>query len=68
VIDGLRSHGAADVPIIAGGIISAETAKELLGLGVAAVFTPKDYTISSIVRDIVGVIRRANRLPALGRT
>jgi ethylmalonyl-CoA mutase len=67
VIDGLRSHGAADVPIIAGGIISAETAKELLGLGVAAVFTPKDYTISSIVRDIVGVIRRANRLPALGK-
>jgi (2R)-ethylmalonyl-CoA mutase len=68
VIGGLRSHGVADVPVIAGGIISAEGAKELLGLGVCAVFTPKDYTISSIVRDIVGVIRRANRLPALGRT
>jgi (2R)-ethylmalonyl-CoA mutase len=68
VIGGLRSHGVADVPVIAGGIISAEGAKELLGLGVSAVFTPKDYTISSIVRDIVGVIRRANRLPALGRT
>jgi ethylmalonyl-CoA mutase len=66
VIDGLRSHGITDVPVVAGGIISAEGAKELLRLGVTAVFTPKDYTISSIVRDIVGVIRRANRLPALG--
>jgi ethylmalonyl-CoA mutase len=68
VIGGLRDHGAADVPVVAGGIIPAGTAEELLGLGVAAVFTPKDYTITSIVHDIVGVIRQAHRLPGLAGT
>jgi (2R)-ethylmalonyl-CoA mutase len=62
VIDGLREAGAADVPVIVGGIIPPEDARMLTQRGVARVYTPKDYQINDMVNDIVTVIREANGL------
>jgi (2R)-ethylmalonyl-CoA mutase len=64
VLDGLREAGAGDVPVVVGGIIPDADAARLLELGVARVFTPKDYELTDIMREIVGVVRAANGLAA----
>jgi (2R)-ethylmalonyl-CoA mutase len=62
VLDGLREAGAGDVPVVVGGIIPEADAARLLELGVAKVFTPKDYELTDIMREIVGVVRGAHGL------
>ncbi len=57
IIDGLRSAGMADVPVVLGGIIPDDDAQALIELGVAAVFTPKDFDLTEIMAEIVGIIR-----------
>jgi len=64
VLDGLRAAGLPDVPVVVGGIIPESDARQLLDLGVAAVYTPKDFGLTEIMGGIVEVIRRANGLPA----
>ncbi|GAB7004031.1 protein meaA [Nocardioides sp. AN3] len=62
VLDGLRAAGLDDVPVIVGGIIPDSDARRLLELGVAAVYTPKDFGLTEIMGGFVDVIRRANGL------
>lgn len=62
VLDGLKAAGMADVPVIVGGIIPESDGKALVELGVAAVYTPKDFGLTEIMGGIVEVIRRANGL------
>ena len=64
VLDALVEAGAGDVPVIVGGIIPEVDAVFLKSKGVAAVYTPKDFDITGMMRDVVDVIRRANGLPA----
>jgi (2R)-ethylmalonyl-CoA mutase len=68
ILTGLREAGAVDVPVVVGGIIPDADAARLRELGVARVFTPKDYELTDIMREIVDVVRGANGLPALGVT
>ncbi|MGW0709528.1 protein meaA [Streptomyces sp. NPDC002643] len=65
VLDRLREAGAADIPVIAGGIIPNADAEQLRAAGVAAVFTPKDFDITGIIGRIVDEIRKANKLNPL---
>ncbi len=62
VLDGLRAAGLDDVPVIVGGIIPDSDGKRLMELGVAAVYTPKDFGLTEIMGGIVGVIRAAHDL------
>lgn len=62
VLDGLKAAGMADVPVIVGGIIPESDGKALVELGVAAVYTPKDFGLTEIMGGIVEVIRKANGL------
>jgi (2R)-ethylmalonyl-CoA mutase len=62
VLDGLREQGLADVPVVVGGIVPSADAARLEELGVAAVFTPKDFSLTEIMAGILGQIRRANGL------
>jgi (2R)-ethylmalonyl-CoA mutase len=62
VVRGLQEAGAADIPVIVGGIIPPDDEKFLLANGVAAVFTPKNYELTVIMGDIVDVVRRNNGL------
>jgi (2R)-ethylmalonyl-CoA mutase len=64
VLDGLRAAGAGDVPVVVGGIIPDTDARTLRGLGVAAVFTPKDFSLTQMMREIVDIIRAAHTVPA----
>ncbi len=61
----LDEAGAGDIPVVVGGIVPDADARWLREHGVAAVFTPKDFEITGILGQIVGVIRAANGLPAL---
>ena len=56
VMDGLRKAGIGDVPVVVGGIIPTEDAEALTKAGVARVYTPKDFDITAIMRDIVAVV------------
>ena len=58
-----EQRASTDVPVVVGGIIPDSDAATLESLGVAAVFTPKDYAIDDIMRRIVDEIRRAHDLP-----
>jgi (2R)-ethylmalonyl-CoA mutase len=62
VLDGMREHGLADVPVIVGGIIPSADAAQLKEMGVAEVFTPKDFGLTEIMGGIVDAIRAAHDL------
>ena len=62
VLEGLRDAGVGDVPVIVGGIIPSGDAVRLKEMGVAAVFTPKDFGLTEIMGGIVEAIRRAHGL------
>jgi (2R)-ethylmalonyl-CoA mutase len=64
VLDGLRAAGLDDVPVVVGGIVPDGDARRLRELGVARVFTPKDFGITEIMAEVVAVIREANSLDA----
>ncbi len=64
VLAGLRAAGAGEVPVVVGGIIPEADARELLAAGVARVFTPKDFDLTEVMRQVVEVVRSAYRLPA----
>ncbi|CAI9405078.1 protein meaA [Nocardioides sp. T2.26MG-1] len=62
VLDGLREAGLGEVPVVVGGIIPESDGRRLRELGVAAVYTPKDFGMTEIMGGIVDVIRKANGL------
>jgi (2R)-ethylmalonyl-CoA mutase len=53
VLAKLRSAGLSDVKVIAGGIIPPQDEAVLKDAGIAAVFSPKDYDLDSIMRSVV---------------
>ena len=55
VIDALHD-AEVDVPVVVGGIIPEQDVAQLKQAGVAAVYTPKDFDISRIMHDIVGIV------------
>jgi (2R)-ethylmalonyl-CoA mutase len=66
VIDHLRALGV-DATVVVGGIIPEEDAEVLLGKGVAAVYTPKDFRLAAILNDLLEAVeRRRERLAPAG--
>jgi len=63
VLDGLREAGLTDVPLVVGGIVPDGDAARLRSLGVARVFTPKDFEMSRVLDQVVDAIREAHELP-----
>ena len=56
VLTVMREQGMSDIPLIVGGIIPPEDAVRLTALGVAAVYTPKDFDLTAIMADLVRVV------------
>lgn len=52
----LRTEGLGHIPVIVGGIIPENDAAELRNLGVARVYTPKDFELNGIMQDIVELV------------
>ncbi|MFN3226251.1 MAG: methylmalonyl-CoA mutase family protein [Hyphomicrobiales bacterium] len=59
VMDRLRKEGADDIPVVVGGIIPPEDETALKAMGVAAVYTPKDFKVNTIMADIVRIVAEA---------
>ena len=55
VIEGLRAAGV-EAQVVVGGIVPDEDAAQLRALGVAAVYTPKDYSLGAIMDDLLDLI------------
>ena len=55
VIDALHEAGVT-APVVVGGIIPEQDVAALRAAGVAAVYTPKDFDITQIMRDIVKLV------------
>jgi (2R)-ethylmalonyl-CoA mutase len=52
----MTEAGLGHVPVIVGGIIPEEDAKRLKAMGVARVYTPKDFELNVIMKDIVELV------------
>jgi (2R)-ethylmalonyl-CoA mutase len=55
VVEALRDRGV-EAPVVVGGIIPAADVQPLKDAGVAAVYTPKDFDLGAIMRDIVALV------------
>ncbi|MEL6409576.1 MAG: protein meaA [Pseudomonadota bacterium] len=53
LLERMRAAGLGDMPLIVGGIIPDDDAQRLLEMGVARVYTPKDFELNSIMMDVV---------------
>ncbi|MBK7975466.1 MAG: protein meaA [Deltaproteobacteria bacterium] len=58
VLKQLRELGV-DAPVVVGGIIPEADQRELTELGVARVYTPKDYDMRAIMADLVEVVEKS---------
>ena len=60
VLATMKAQGLDDIPLIVGGIIPPEDAARLTAMGVAAVYTPKDFDLTGIISDMVRVVETAS--------
>jgi (2R)-ethylmalonyl-CoA mutase len=58
VMDRLRAAGLSHIPVLVGGIIPDADATALRAMGVAGVYTPKDFELNRIMRDVVTLADR----------
>ncbi len=63
VMEGLREAGV-DAPVVVGGIIPEADEAPLKEAGVAAVYTPKDFDLTQIMRDIVALVAERHGVAA----
>jgi (2R)-ethylmalonyl-CoA mutase len=63
LVQGLREAGV-DAPVVVGGIIPEADVAPLKQAGVAAVYTPKDFDLTQIMRDIVALVAERNGVGA----
>ena len=52
----LRAENLTHIPVIAGGIIPEDDAAHLRDMGIAGVYTPKDFELNKIMGDIITLV------------
>ncbi|MDP1701489.1 MAG: protein meaA [Aestuariivirga sp.] len=58
VMNRLRQAGLGHIPVVVGGIIPREDTLVLKQLGVARVYTPKDFDLNVIMNDLVDLVEK----------
>ncbi|AGI69536.1 methylmalonyl-CoA mutase 2 large subunit MutB [Octadecabacter antarcticus 307] len=53
MMEKMRAQGLGHIPVVVGGIIPDEDATVLAAMGVARIYTPKDFQLNRIMDDIV---------------
>ena len=53
LMERMHTTGLSHIPVIVGGIIPNDDANRLRDMGVARVYTPKDFELNTIMTDIV---------------
>jgi (2R)-ethylmalonyl-CoA mutase len=54
----LRKAGIEDIPVVVGGIVPPQDEAALKRAGVARIYTPKDYELNSVMRDITELVSK----------
>ncbi len=54
----LRAVGLGEVPVVVGGIIPPEDERALRQMGIARVYTPKDFRITEIMSDVTRLVEQ----------
>ena len=57
----LKKNNFSRIPVIVGGIIPPSDERKLKSFGVKEVFTPKDFKIEEIMKQITQIIREAHQ-------
>ena len=60
VMTRLSEAGLGDVPVVVGGIIPDEDVDALRAMGVAEIYTPKNFELNTIIGDIVTLVNPKN--------
>ncbi|MCF6445516.1 protein meaA [Nereida sp. MMG025] len=60
LMDKLRAAGLGHIPVVVGGIIPDDDAARLTAMGVAKVYTPKDFELNRIMTDLVALVDPAD--------
>ena len=55
----MAAAGLAQVPVVVGGIIPDDDAAQLRAMGVARVYTPKDFELNRIMMDLVALVGKS---------
>ena len=55
----MRAEGLQEVPLVVGGIIPPADALALKQMGVAGVYTPKDFKITTIIGDVTALVAKS---------
>ena len=58
VMNGLRSLGLGHIPVVVGGIIPEGDGDILKQLGVARVYSPKDFKLNRMIGDMVEIVEQ----------
>jgi (2R)-ethylmalonyl-CoA mutase len=56
VFDELARQGAPAIPVVLGGIVPAEDVATLEGMGIRAIFTPRDFDLMAVMDRILDVV------------
>ena len=56
IMERMREADLSDVPVVVGGIIPPDDAAKLAKVGVARVYTPKDFDLNAIMADILNIV------------
>ena len=62
VMNRLRQAGLENIPVVVGGIIPGEDTHILKQLGVARVYTPKDFNLNAIMGDLLDLMEARSLL------
>ncbi len=57
----MRAEGLQNVPLVVGGIIPPADALALRQMGVAGVYTPKDFKITAIMSDVARLVAKSQQ-------
>jgi (2R)-ethylmalonyl-CoA mutase len=52
----MRTEGLGHIPVVVGGIIPDDDAARLRAMGIAKVYTPKDFQLNQIMMDLVALV------------
>jgi (2R)-ethylmalonyl-CoA mutase len=56
LMERMKEAGLSQIPVVVGGIIPEADAERLRAMGVARVYTPKDFELNRIMFDIVALV------------
>jgi (2R)-ethylmalonyl-CoA mutase len=62
ILTRLKEKDLGEIPIVVGGIIPEDDARYLLKAGIRKVYTPKDFSLNGIMRDIIEIVKGSRQL------